>query len=175
MTHETEQAVLLRRACALARPLQEEEKRTDMLQVVEFMLENERYCIEARYVRAVLPLKNWTSLPGAPAHIAGVMNVRREIIAVLDVRVVLGLPRTVAEQAHTALILHNDTMAFGIVIDALCGVTFLNRADIAPALPTQTGTRRHYALGITNAQQVVLDALQLLNDPALIVDESSTV
>jgi len=175
MPHETEHAVLLRRAALLARPLAHAEVHTDMLHMVEFTLEHERYGIEARLIRAVLPLKNWTSLPGAPAHIAGLINVRSEIIAVLDVRVVLGLARTTAAPAHTVLILHHDTMTCGIIIDALCGVAWLKRADIAPALPTQTGACGHYVLGVTKEQQVVLDALQLLHDPALIVDEAATL
>ena len=60
--------------------------------VVEFNLAQELYAIEAIYVREVYHYKELTPLPNLPSFVKGIINVRRQIIALLDLRVFFDLP-----------------------------------------------------------------------------------
>lgn len=57
------------------------------------------------------------------------------------------------------------------MVDRICGMRRILCADIQPTLPTLTGVRLEYLLGITAQRLVVLDATKLLNDEKLIVQE----
>jgi purine-binding chemotaxis protein CheW len=56
------------------------------LEVVEFLLAQERYGIATRCVREVLPLVELTPLPGVPPFVLGIANVRGQIVSVLDLK-----------------------------------------------------------------------------------------
>jgi len=68
-------------------------------------------------------------------------------------------------------VLESNGMVFGIVADAISGVRRILRADIQPSLPTLTGIRSNYLLGVTAERVVILDAEKLLSDEKLVVQE----
>jgi len=63
-------------------------------------------------------------------------------------------------------------MEFGILADAIVGVRNLNLSEIETSLPTLTGIRKEYLMGITRDREVVIDAGKLLTDKGIIVDEN---
>lgn len=63
-----------------------------MRNVIVFATDWGRYAVELRWVREVVTLGHITPVPGAPAHIAGAVNVRGTITPVMDVGVLAGLP-----------------------------------------------------------------------------------
>src|SRR5580704_8938300 len=76
---ESKANVLRSRALALARKSAGRDSAEESLEVVEFLLAYENYGIELKYVREVYPLRDFTPLPGTPAFIMGVTNVRGQV------------------------------------------------------------------------------------------------
>ena len=66
---------------------------------------------------------------------------------------------------------HDATMVFGILSDALLGVRSIPLDSIRSSLPTITGIRAAYLKGVTSDRLVILDAGLLLADRKLIVLE----
>jgi purine-binding chemotaxis protein CheW len=62
-------------------------------------------------------------------------------------------------------------MRFGILADVIVGVHEIRVADIQPSLPTLTGIREEYLLGVTPGRTVILDAGKLLADSGIVVQE----
>jgi hypothetical protein len=92
LSPERARAVLEERARALAR-VPPAEYAGAVLEVVTFDLAGERYALETRHVRAVVRLGEHTPVPGAPDFLVGVLNLRGEVLAVMDLGKVLGLAR----------------------------------------------------------------------------------
>ena len=82
---ETER-ILRERALALAAEPGETQTLAQSIEVVEFLLAHERYAVESAYVREVYPLENLTPLPCTPAFVLGIVNLRGEIVSVIDLR-----------------------------------------------------------------------------------------
>ncbi len=80
-------ALMQQRARELARPLADGAAEGEHIEVLEFILAHERYAIETAWVQEVYPLRQLTPLPGTPAFVLGVVNVRGKIISVMDLRV----------------------------------------------------------------------------------------
>lgn len=162
--------VLKIRARALARE-REQTHDTGTLDLVEFLLAHETYGVESRFVREVYPLEALTPLPCTPAFVLGIINVRGEILSVIDVRKFFDLPEKGLTDLNKVIILQSDAMLFGVLADAILGVRQIPLSAIQPSLPTLTGIREKYLRGVTDHRIVVLDAGRLLADESIIVQE----
>src|SRR4051794_36714431 len=91
-------AVLEDRARRLARPLAAAQPSGGLLDLLAFRLAGERYAVETRYVQEVVRL-SLTPIPGVPGAVAGVGNLRGEVLVVFDLRPLLGLTRHDATNA----------------------------------------------------------------------------
>ncbi|MDO8776467.1 MAG: chemotaxis protein CheW [Burkholderiaceae bacterium] len=165
------QRILEARALALAREPAPAESADDWIEVVEFILAHERYALASEYVREVYPLEELTPLPCTPAFVLGIVNLRGEILSVIDIKKFFDLPEKGLTDLNKVIVLESEDMVFGIVADAISGVRRILRADIQPSLPTLTGIREAYLQGVTAERVVILDAQKLLADEKLIVQE----
>jgi len=141
-------------------------------EALEFMLAREHYALETCWIREVFPLREYTILPGAPDFVLGIIHVRGRIVSVLDIKKFFELPSIGLSDLNKVIILGNHEMEFGILGDSILGVRRFARDDLQAALPTLSGIRADYLMGITRQREVVLDGLKLLTDPAIVIEAS---
>jgi len=165
------QRILKARAQALAREPEPAEAAGERIEVVEFLLAHERYALESQYVREVYPLENLTPLPCTPAFVLGIVNLRGEILSVIDLKKFFELPEKGLTDLNKVIVLQSGNMLFGILADVIAGVRRIPVTDIQPSLPTLTGVREEYLKGVTPGRTVILDAEKLLTDESIIVQE----
>ena len=103
------------RARRLARPAAEVRGSGDTLEIVVFGLASERYAVENRYVREVVRLADLAPVPGAPEFMAGVTNLRGEILAVVDLRRFFGVPARGITDTSRVVVLGADEAEFGVL------------------------------------------------------------
>lgn len=163
--------ILRERARALAHEPGNEQATVAVLQVIEFVLAHERYALETAFVREVHPLENLTPLPGTPSFLAGVVNVRGRILAVIDVKRFFDMPESGIFDTHQVIQLQADDIELGILADTVVGVRSIPLDTIQPPLVTLTGLREAYLKGVTAERLVILDAARILMDPRIIVHE----
>jgi len=169
---ERARAVLEERTRKLARVPPRPADQGDGLLAVTFVLAGERYALEARYVREVLRLGERTPLPGAPEFVVGVLNLRGEVLAVFDLRPLLGLGAAAPEEGGRVLVLGVDRPEFGLLADAAEEVLTLAERDLFEPPDSVTGPGRQYLRGVTQEALVVLDGAVLLRDGRLFVDQA---
>ena len=167
---EETKRILKARAGLLARE-PEGTPQGEHIETVEFLLSNERYGIDAHYVREVYPLKDYTPLPCTPSFVLGLLNVRGQIVSVIDIRKFFDMPEEGISDLNKVIIVHNDTMEFGILVDSILGVRNIAESDIRPAPPTLIGIREEFLKGVTGDRIAILDAKKLLADKNVVVHE----
>lgn len=165
-------AILKERARSLAGAVEGGAGAAERLEVIEFLLAYERYAVELDYVREVYSLKQFTPLPGTPPFVVGIVNVRGRIVSVIDLKKFFGLPAKGLPDLNRVIIINDDKMEFGILADALTGVRNIEASSIQPSLPTLSGIRREYLKGVTADRLVLLDAIKLLQDPKIKINQS---
>jgi purine-binding chemotaxis protein CheW len=163
--------LLRRRAKALARRVEQGAADSESLPMIEFLLAGERYGIEPVYVREVYPLRDFTALPGLPPFVLGVVNVRGEILSVVNLKKFFDLPEAGLGQLNKLIILHNDQMEFGILADEILGTRTITFQQLQPAPPTLSGIGAAYLRGVTGDGLIVLDGEQILNDEKIVVHQ----
>ena len=166
-----EKKILRARAMELARGAEQEKAAEDSMEIVEFLLAHEKYGIESSYLREIYPLKELTLVPCTPPFVLGIINVRGEILSVIDIKKFFDLPTKGLTNLNKVIILRNDKMEFGILADFIVGVRSIPVSQIQPSLPTLTGIREQYLKGITKEHVVILDGDKLLSDKTIVVHE----
>jgi purine-binding chemotaxis protein CheW len=171
LTSEERKRILKARAKALAREADKEALDQDYLEVVEFLLAYETYGIESAYVREIYPLTEITPLPGTPLFVQGIVNIRGQILSVIDLKKFFELPEKGLSDLDKIIIVQDDNMEFGILADAVLGIRKLPVGEIEAALPTLTGIRAQYLKGVTRERMVILDGAKILSDKNIIISE----
>ncbi len=64
----------------------------ETFEVVKFQLADEFYAVESTYTQEVYPLIDLIKLPCTPSFVAGIINVRRKILPVIDLKQIFDLP-----------------------------------------------------------------------------------
>lgn len=160
--------ILKERAKALARVPSEKENMSG-IPVLVFELADESYAICTKCIRQILRTEEITPLPHTPAFIPGVINVRGEIMSLIDFRNIFDLPERESEGATPVILVSNKTMQFGIVADKILNVVHVDPDEMLQAMPTLAGVRERYLQGIAQNGLVVLDCEKILNDEHLMI------
>jgi purine-binding chemotaxis protein CheW len=118
----------------------------------------EEYAAELHRLRGVLRVSGLTPVPCTPALVAGVLNVRGELVSVLDLAVLLGLESSASSSADAEVVLVEASEALvGLLVDSVVGV---NRIDLGDLDGSFSG--RDYVRGVADSRIVVLDIDRLL-------------
>jgi purine-binding chemotaxis protein CheW len=119
----------------------------------------------------VCPLREITPVPCTPPFVAGIINVRGQIVPVIDLKRFFDLPQGGITDLNKVLIMRNDDLEVGFLADAISGGRRLDMESLQASLPTLTGIRADYLRGVTGDRLVVLDAERILSDKKIIVDD----
>jgi len=171
LTEEEKGKILRARAKKLAIEAKAEETGEESIEIVEFLLSGERYGIESLYIRETYPLKEFTPIPCTPAFVLGVINIRGQVLSILDIGRFFDLPGRGATGLNKVIVLGSGALEFGILADEILGVSRAPVKEIQESLPTLTGIRAEYLKGVTNDRVTILDARKILSDKNLIVHE----
>jgi len=169
-SQEQRRKLLRDRAQRLAREPAAEEG-GERMELVEFLLGTEHYGIETPFIREVHPLRGLTPLPCVPPFVLGIMNLRGEILSVIDLRNLFEIGQPSITELSKVIVLWSAAMEFGVLADAVLGVRTVRASGLQSSLTTLTGIRADYLKGVTGEHLVLLDAGKLLADRRLVVHE----
>lgn len=149
----------------------EEARTAEMLEAVSFAVGNGAFAVEKRWVREVVALSEITTVPCTPVFVLGIVNLRGEMVSVIDLKRIFDLPGR--EKAPALLIvLESAEMCFALAADEITGVVAIEKGELK-RLPTLTGARDEYLKGVTQGSLVLLDGERLLSDRSLTVFQAS--
>jgi purine-binding chemotaxis protein CheW len=117
------------------------EQSGDVRTFVTFDLAGQAFAADVADIREILDLQHICQLPNAPSELLGMIDVRGEGIAVLDLAVVLGLPRRdegIESRIIVLDIAHVDGSAIAMLADRVRKVVEVRGSDV-DAIPTVPG------------------------------------
>jgi len=163
--------ILKERAKELSEVTADQEVAEESIEAVEFVLAYEKYAIESAYIDEVYPMKDFTTVPGTPPFVLGIINLRGKILSVIDIRKFFDLPVKGLSNLNRVLVVKTPEMELGIISDFILGVRVIPKKNVHPPLPTLTGIRSKYLHGVTDEGLVLLDVVKILTDPEIIVHD----
>lgn len=133
------------------------------LQIVIFGLNEELYAIDTQVVREISLMEDITPIPRAKPYIEGILNLRGQIIPVVDLRKRLDLPARTDTQETRIIIADFNDLRVGLIVDYVSEVVTLGDAPLSPAPEIVAAP---YVAGVChyNTNLVVVLALSVLFD-----------
>jgi len=168
---EEKRSLFKKRAQALALRENDKTVQQECIEIIVFRLAYETYGIETAFVREVYPLKDITTLPGTPSFVIGIINVRGQIVSVVDLKKFFNLPDKGLGELNKVIIIYNERMEFGVLADIVEGTQSVALKEIMAAPPSAVGIGKRYLKGVTKEHIVLLEAESILNDEKIIVNE----
>jgi purine-binding chemotaxis protein CheW len=167
-----ERAVFRERAARLAQPLESQEQ-SHLLPLVVVRLGTEYFGIELPAIREFADLRSVTPVPCCPAHIVGLMNLRGDLITLVEIRSALGLPAERGNTNRKVVVLQSADLGAGVLVDDVLDVIYLPTVERTLTAARTPG--REYLTGTApyGAETMsLLDLPALLRQQILIVNES---
>jgi purine-binding chemotaxis protein CheW len=170
---EAKQRLLEERARLLARPqlaarLQGRARAGTELELLQFSLGQERFAIETRFVHQLLVPGVLTRVPGAPAQLRGVTNLRGEILPVFDLRELLAQTHAPSSDSARWLVLGAREPELCMWVDAVEEIV-----DLEPSALAASERAADFVLGVTPDARSVLRAARLLAHRDLFIGDAA--
>jgi len=138
-----------------------------VLQWVIFKLDNETYGINVMQVQEILRYTDIAPVPGAPSYVLGIINLRGNVVTVIDTRSRFGLPSAELDDSTRIVIIEAEKQVIGILVDSVAEVVYLRRSEIDNAPNVGTEESAKYIQGVSNRDNellILVDLDKLLSD-----------
>ncbi len=142
-----------------------------VLQWVTFRLGNETYGINVLEVREVLRVSDITPVPGVPHYVLGIINLRGNVVTVLDTRQRFGLEAKGHDELSRVVIIEINEQVVGLLVDSVAEVVYLRSSEVEPAPNVGSEETAKYIQGVHSRDN---DLLILIDVGRLIADEEWT-
>ncbi|TWT44756.1 Chemotaxis protein CheW [Phycisphaerae bacterium RAS1] len=131
-----------------------------ILQIVSFRLATEEYGVDILRAREIIKLGQITPMPETPVFICGLMNVRGQVIPIVDLRRRIGLPAKDADEQTRIIVVDVAGKTIGMVVDAVTDVLRIGAGQIEPPLLSPAGIEHDCLRGLVrlgNRRLMLLD------------------
>jgi len=137
-----------------------------------FTLGKEEYSIPLLSIKEVIGLPEVTPIPQSPPHFMGIMNLRGQVISVMDLRQKLSIKSPNTEET-SVIILDLGDYNLGVVVDKVNSVQMLNQEDISEKPIVEANKAHDYITGVFRKEDKLILLLDIAK--ALSVEDRTTV
>ena len=130
----------------LNEPLEDQFKEEQ--RVIAFLLNEELIGIDIKNVTKISKRLDITPVPKTPDHILGVMNLRGNIVPVVNLKKMLNLPNAEEENQEFILIIDSAIGNIGLLIDQVVGAITIEEEEIQPAPINSIGIDSRFITGV---------------------------
>ncbi len=133
----------------------------ELLRWVTFNLDKEIYGVNVMQVREVLRYTDIAPVPGAPAYVLGIINLRGNVVTVIDTRMRFGLSTAAITDNSRIMIIESDKQQIGILVDSVSEVVDLKTSDIDDTPNVGTEESAKFICGVCNRNDELLILIDL--------------
>lgn len=175
-----EQDVLHDRAQNL-RHVPEGDSSSGLLPLAVVGLQGEYFGLNLERIHEFTDIHQITPIPCCPPHIVGNMNLRGEILTLVDISQVLQLKGDSNQDENTtprnqqAVVVRLDKLVAGVTVDAVHDVVYLHSTEISPVPAAVHAMNEDFIRGVASyqdKQMSILDLSKILSSENLVVNES---
>lgn len=136
-------------------------KQDPVLQWVTFRLDGETYGINVMQVREVLRYTEIAAVPGAPSYVLGIINLRGNVVTVIDTRHRFGLaPGDITDNTRIVVI-ESEKNVVGILVDSVSEVVYLRLSEIETAPNVGNDESAKFIQGVCHKNNELLILVEL--------------
>jgi len=100
-------------------------------QYLTFAIEDEDYGVEIAYVKEIIKMQSITRVPDMPSFVKGIINLRGDLIGVLDVRTRFGIPEKEHDEETCIIVVVYNEYTLGMIVDAVQETAIIPESNIS--------------------------------------------
>jgi purine-binding chemotaxis protein CheW len=132
-----------------------------LLQWVTFRLDEEKYGINVMAVQEVLKVTEITQVPGAPDFVLGIINLRGNVVTVIDARTRFNLGHRDRDDNSRIVIIEAEDQEVGILVDSVAEVVYMRGSEIEPAPAVGSDDSSKFIQGVNSSGSELLILVEL--------------
>ncbi|OPX56790.1 purine-binding chemotaxis protein CheW [Oceanospirillum multiglobuliferum] len=132
-----------------------------ILQYVTFRLVDETYGINVMQVQEVLRYSEIAPVPGAPSYVLGIINLRGNVVTVIDTRQRFGLMNAETTDSTRIVIIEVEKQVVGILVDSVSEVVYLRQSEIETTPNVGNEESAKFIQGVCNKNDQLLILVEL--------------
>ena len=138
--------------------VQDEGKQTDerILEMVGFKLGNEEFMVDINKIREIIMKTDITYVPRIPSYFEGVINLRGNIVPIINMRKKLGMESSGFTKDSRILIMEVNDMFVGFIVDKITKVILIPEKNIEPTPVTFGGMASEYIHGVGRYENKII-------------------
>lgn len=143
------------------------DKKDEVLQWVTFKLADEVYGINVMQVQEILRYSEIAPVPGAPEYVLGIINLRGNVVTVIDTRARFGLEPCDVTDDTRVVVIESEKQVIGILVDSASEVVYLKESEIDDAPNVGNEESAQFIQGVSNREGellILVDLDKLLSD-----------
>lgn len=121
-----------------------------ILQNVTFRLAEETYGINVMQIQEVLRYTEIAPVPGAPSYVLGIINLRGNVVTVIDTRARFGLPSADITDTTRIVVLEIENQVIGILVDSVAEVVYIKHSEMETAPNVGNDESARFIQGVCN-------------------------
>jgi len=141
--------------------VEENEGEQRLIQLVTFSIGEEEFGVDILQVQEIIRTMEITNVPRAPEFVEGVINLRGKVIPIVDMRSRFGLESKEHDKYTRIIVIENDMIIVGFVVDSVSEVLRLPAAQVQPPPPVVAGMDSDYIDGVGKLEDRLLILLDL--------------
>ena len=149
------------------------------MQLVSFRLGHEEYGVKITKVQEIILMGEITRMPQTPGYIKGLINLRSNVIPIVDLRLRFGLEETEPTDETRIMVVNVNDKTVGLIVDAVSEVLRISEDQVTPPPPAVSGLGREYLTGLVRLDERLLVMLdidkiitdKIVNDETLVSEE----
>lgn len=131
------------------------------IQFIVIKVGEEQYGIDIKYVDNIIHMSSITRVPKVASYVRGVINVRGEVIPVMDIRTKMGLPEATHTKDTRIVIVKSEQHGYvGLIVDAVREVVTLEIENIEKMSYDRTG-KDMFVTGVGKHMGALISLLDL--------------
>src|SRR5579872_2937593 len=134
---------------------------SETVQVVSFRLGSEEYGVHIGQVQEIIRMVEITHVPRAPHFMEGVINLRGQLIPIIDLRTRFGMPRIDATKSTRIVVTEIGSKRVGIVVDSVSEVINIPIENVEDAPEMIAGVGTEYIQGVGKIDDRLIIMLDL--------------
>ena len=132
----------------------------EIIRYLDFSLGTEEYAIPLLSVKEVIAFPEFTPIPYTPTHFLGIMNLRGQVISVIDLRIKFGIKAQ--NTVETVVIICDlNPICLGIVVNSVNSVLTIAQSEINPKPDIQSSKASDYITGVTRKDKNLILLLDI--------------
>ncbi len=132
-------------------------------QMIIFDIGKEKFGVKITCIHEINRMTEITELPDTSRYFAGIINLRGDIISVVDLRKRLGLENVKNTEDTRIIVVEYEDDDVGLIVDAVSEVLHINEEDIEDPPQSMVGIKNDYLTGVVKIDENIVNILDLNN------------